>query len=236
MKLSTRNSLRNSVSTRTSKNPARVSLSISERSRKKRKRLQKALDTNQVLGESDDLIPYPTGEVPGRGDCQLIDLIGQDKATYNAFAVSFLHHFSLDSHVVLMQCFIDVCPGVCDCRWHSQNFILERHNPCCPWGGLRCCKSHTFRLLQSLTLASPTGERAVPMARSIQEQLAHKISPPPIPQEQSQRRQSGEARGCSPSTRCLVPIPITQLSDCCSSSTACQWLRCNVRRYLLSFS
>ncbi|KAF9785388.1 hypothetical protein BJ322DRAFT_1020923 [Thelephora terrestris] len=58
-----------------------------ERSHKKRKHLQKALDANQSVGEADDLIPYPTREVPGRGGCQLVECIGQDKETYNAFAM-----------------------------------------------------------------------------------------------------------------------------------------------------
>lgn len=58
------------------------------RSRKKRQRLQRVVDAGVGLDESTDAIPYPTGEVPGRGDCQLIDIIGVDKATYNAFAVS----------------------------------------------------------------------------------------------------------------------------------------------------
>ena len=73
-----------------------------ERSRKKRKHLQKALDANQSVGEADDLIPYPTGEVPGRGDCQLVECIGQDKETYNAFAVCLSHPFLLNMCAILM--------------------------------------------------------------------------------------------------------------------------------------
>ncbi|KAF9645323.1 hypothetical protein BDM02DRAFT_3189816 [Thelephora ganbajun] len=53
---------------------------------KKHKHLEKALDANKSPGESEDLILYPTGEVPGQGKCHLINFLGHDKATYNAFA------------------------------------------------------------------------------------------------------------------------------------------------------
>ena len=42
-----------------------ISLSISEHSRKRRKRLQKALNANQSSHQSEGSVPYPTGEVPG---------------------------------------------------------------------------------------------------------------------------------------------------------------------------
>lgn len=70
-----------------SQEQAPISPLAKARSRKKRKRLQKALDTDKSLDKSEDPIPYPTGEVPGRGDCQLIDFFDNDKAKYNSFLV-----------------------------------------------------------------------------------------------------------------------------------------------------
>ena len=57
------------------------------RSHKKHKHLQKALDADKSPSKSEDIIPYPTGKVPGRGDCQLIDFLGNNKANYNTFLV-----------------------------------------------------------------------------------------------------------------------------------------------------
>lgn len=69
------------------------------RSRKKRKRLQRALDTDNSHNEPEDIIEYPTGEVPGRGDCQLVDRIGIDKATYNTFAVRLTYFYLMQQHM-----------------------------------------------------------------------------------------------------------------------------------------
>src|SRR5882762_11824465 len=83
---------------------AHVSPQISEHSRKRRKRLQKALDADGGAHNSEDRIPYPTGEVPGRGGCQLVDHIGQDKATYNAFAVCPFYSYSPQHARYLIPC------------------------------------------------------------------------------------------------------------------------------------
>ena len=61
--------------------------------------MQKTLDEGNGPGEPEDVVSYPTGEVPGRGDCQLIEHMGVDKATYNAFTVRSLHlYFSRCVH------------------------------------------------------------------------------------------------------------------------------------------
>lgn len=75
------------VSVCTSQGQARISPLAKVRSRKKRKHLQKALDADKGPGASEDIVTYPTGEVPGRGNCQLIDFLDIDKATYNSFLV-----------------------------------------------------------------------------------------------------------------------------------------------------
>ena len=70
-----------------SQGQAHISPLAEARSRKKRKHLQKTLDADKSLGTSEDTVPYPTGEVPGQGDCQLIDFLDGNKAKYNSFLV-----------------------------------------------------------------------------------------------------------------------------------------------------
>ena len=56
---------------------------------KKYKGVKKALEANQGSGEpaKRELIPYPTGKTPGRGDFNLLDYVGVSKEEYNALIV-----------------------------------------------------------------------------------------------------------------------------------------------------
>ena len=59
------------------------------RLRKKHKRAKMALDASQgsaALG-NEEIIPYPTGQTPGRGDFQLAQFLKISQEEYNSFVV-----------------------------------------------------------------------------------------------------------------------------------------------------
>ena len=98
---------------------------------KKHKHLQKVLNANNRLSTSEDTVPYPTGEVPGQGGCQLIDFLNGNKVKYNSFLVHFPPYFpTLDP---LTQHLADMCSGGHDCCWYPKNLSLEIYTLCCSW-------------------------------------------------------------------------------------------------------
>jgi hypothetical protein len=62
-------------------------LPILGRAQKKYRRARRALEAGPDTPVSQDTIPYPTGETPGRGDLQLSIRLDIGKEEYNAFIV-----------------------------------------------------------------------------------------------------------------------------------------------------